>query len=88
VPRQVRPFFSTHSTGEVELADRLVIQKGILPSPLCCIVLIGYSRQLAAVGAHFIAGVSVKNRNTAPMMIAVTAMPGRSEPSRSTQSDA
>ena len=37
-----RLFFSTHSTGEVELANRLIIQKGILPSPLCWIVLIGY----------------------------------------------
>lgn len=37
-----RLFFSTHSTAEVDLADRLVLSKGILPEPSCWIVLIGY----------------------------------------------
>lgn len=37
-----RLFFSIHSTGEVDLAHRLIISKGILPRPLCWIVLIGY----------------------------------------------
>jgi 3-keto-5-aminohexanoate cleavage enzyme len=37
-----RVFFSIHSTGEVDLANRLIISKGILPKPLCWIVLIGY----------------------------------------------
>jgi uncharacterized protein (DUF849 family) len=37
-----RLFFSIHSTGEVDLANRLIISKGILPKPLCWIVLIGY----------------------------------------------
>ena len=37
-----RLFFSTHSTAEVDLANRLVISKGILVRPTCWIILIGY----------------------------------------------
>jgi uncharacterized protein (DUF849 family) len=37
-----RVFFSIHSTAEVDLARRLILSKGILPSPTCWIVLIGY----------------------------------------------
>lgn len=37
-----RVFFSIHSTAEVDLAQRLVLSKGILPGPSCWIVLIGY----------------------------------------------
>lgn len=37
-----RIFFSIHSTAEVDLARRLILSKGILPSPTCWIVLIGY----------------------------------------------
>jgi uncharacterized protein (DUF849 family) len=37
-----RIFFSIHSTAEVDLARRLILSKGILPSPTCWIILIGY----------------------------------------------
>jgi 3-keto-5-aminohexanoate cleavage enzyme len=37
-----RIFFSIHSTAEVDLAHRLILSKGILPSPTCWIILIGY----------------------------------------------
>ncbi|MGW5202526.1 3-keto-5-aminohexanoate cleavage protein [Streptomyces spiralis] len=37
-----RVFFSIHSTAEVDLARRLILAKGILPSPTCWIILIGY----------------------------------------------
>ncbi|WP_329013102.1 3-keto-5-aminohexanoate cleavage protein [Streptomyces sp. NBC_00690] len=35
-------FFAIHSTAEVDLANRLVLSKGILPGPSCWIILIGY----------------------------------------------
>jgi uncharacterized protein (DUF849 family) len=37
-----RLFFAVHSAAEVELAERLVIRKGILEKPYCWCVLIGY----------------------------------------------
>lgn len=37
-----RLFFSTHSPAEVDLADRLILSKGLLPEPSCWIILIGY----------------------------------------------
>lgn len=37
-----RLFFSTHSAAEVDLADRLILSKGLLPEPSCWIILIGY----------------------------------------------
>lgn len=40
--RNGRVFFAVHSTAEVDLANRLVISKGLLPKPTCWCVLIGY----------------------------------------------
>ncbi|SDH12555.1 3-keto-5-aminohexanoate cleavage enzyme [Sinosporangium album] len=37
-----RVMFSIHSAAEVELAERLVLSKNILPTPTCWIILIGY----------------------------------------------
>jgi len=37
-----RLFFAVHSAAEVELAERLVIRKGILEKPYCWCILIGY----------------------------------------------
>lgn len=37
-----RVFFSIHSAAEVDLANRLVLSKHILPGPSCWIILIGY----------------------------------------------
>jgi uncharacterized protein (DUF849 family) len=36
-------FFAPHGTAEVDLADRLVIRKGILEKPYCWCILIGYA---------------------------------------------
>ncbi|MCM2393733.1 3-keto-5-aminohexanoate cleavage protein [Streptomyces albipurpureus] len=52
-----RVFFSIHSAAEVDLANRLVLAKGILPQPTCWIILIGYpytaaSHRLATYLAH------------------------------------
>ena len=38
----VKLFFSTHSTAEVDMADRFIVSKGLAPSPTCWIILIGY----------------------------------------------
>jgi len=40
--RGKRLFFAIHSAAEVELAERLVIRKGILEKPYCWAILIGY----------------------------------------------
>ncbi|MBO0830367.1 MAG: 3-keto-5-aminohexanoate cleavage protein [Actinobacteria bacterium] len=37
-----RIFFAIHSAAEVDLANRLVLSKDILPGPSCWIILIGY----------------------------------------------
>jgi len=37
-----RLFMVIHSTAEVDLAERYIVSAGILPQPLCWIVLIGY----------------------------------------------
>jgi 3-keto-5-aminohexanoate cleavage enzyme len=41
--RGQRLFFAVHSAAEVDLANRLVIRKGILEKPYCWCVLIGYA---------------------------------------------
>lgn len=43
VDRQgARLFFSIHSTAEVDLANRLILQRGLAPVPACWLILIGY----------------------------------------------
>ena len=37
-----RLFFSIHSTAEVDLANRLILQRGLAPKPACWLILIGY----------------------------------------------
>lgn len=39
---QARLFFSIHSTAEVDLANRLILQRGFAPMPACWLILIGY----------------------------------------------
>lgn len=40
--RSARLFFSIHSTAEVDLANRYVLQRGLAPQPACWLILIGY----------------------------------------------
>lgn len=43
VQRQsARLFFSIHSTAEVDLANRLILRRGLAPTPACWLILIGY----------------------------------------------
>jgi uncharacterized protein (DUF849 family) len=37
-----RLFFSIHSTAEVDLANRFILQRGLAPTPACWLILIGY----------------------------------------------
>jgi 3-keto-5-aminohexanoate cleavage enzyme len=39
---EARLFFSIHSTAEVDLANRLILQRGLAPKPACWLILIGY----------------------------------------------
>jgi 3-keto-5-aminohexanoate cleavage enzyme len=39
---EARLFFSIHSTAEVDLANRLILQRGLAPVPACWLILIGY----------------------------------------------
>jgi 3-keto-5-aminohexanoate cleavage enzyme len=40
--RGARLFFSIHSTAEVDLANRYILQRGLAPQPACWLILIGY----------------------------------------------
>lgn len=37
-----RLFFSIHSTAEVDLANRFILEQGLAPTPACWLILIGY----------------------------------------------
>jgi len=37
-----RLFFSIHSTAEVDLANRYILERGLAPTPACWLILIGY----------------------------------------------
>jgi uncharacterized protein (DUF849 family) len=40
--QRARLFFSIHSTAEVDLANRLILRRGLAPLPACWLILIGY----------------------------------------------
>lgn len=40
--QEARLFFSIHSTAEVDLANRYILQMGLAPKPSCWLILIGY----------------------------------------------
>jgi hypothetical protein len=39
---EVPAFFSIHSTAEVDLANRFILEQGLAPTPACWLILIGY----------------------------------------------